>query len=69
MILDKGNYEAQGRANKLCAEMAKGVMKAVKETFSESRSFKSKGKESWWWDASVQGQVKVKKEYLKSGLV
>ena len=46
--------------------MTKGIKKVAKETLGESRGFRLKGKESWWWDASVQDTVKVKRECYKA---
>ncbi|RZB55499.1 Villin-4 isoform D [Glycine soja] len=41
------------------------IIKVAKETLGESRGFGPRGKESWWWNESVQSKVRVKKECFK----
>lgn len=43
--------------------MAKWTRKVAKETLGKSRGFGPKGRESWWWVASV---IKLK---LKKGML
>lgn len=59
-IAKEVSWETQGSANEVWDKMAKGIRNIEKETVGESRGFRIKGKESWWWDTSVQNKVKVK---------
>ncbi|KAL2947084.1 hypothetical protein AAZX31_20G050700 [Glycine max] len=45
--------------------MSQEIIKVAKETLGESRGFGPRGKESWWWNESVQSKVRVKKECFK----
>ena len=45
--------------------MAKGI-KVATETIRESRVIGLKGKESWWWNANIQDNVKVKNDCFKA---
>ena len=47
-------------------EMAKRFREIAKETLGVSRGFGLNGKETWWWDDSVQQKIKVKRECYKS---
>ena len=65
-VMEEVSWEAQGSANELWDKMAEGVKNVAKETLGESTGFGLKGKESWWWDASVQDKVKAKKGCFKT---
>ncbi|KAH1199987.1 Cationic amino acid transporter 9, chloroplastic [Glycine max] len=45
--------------------MSQEIIKVAKETLGESRGFGPRGKESWWWNESIQSKVRVKKECFK----
>ncbi|KAH1206127.1 Craniofacial development protein 2 [Glycine max] len=57
--------QSQGSANDMWNKMSQEIIKAAKETLGESRGFGPRGKESWWWNESVQSKVRVKKECFK----
>ncbi|KAH1250173.1 Craniofacial development protein 2 [Glycine max] len=57
--------QSQGSANDLWNKMSQEIIKVAKETLGESRGFGPRGKESWWWNESVQSKVRVKKECFK----
>jgi hypothetical protein len=44
------------------------IRKVTKETLGELRGFGPKGKESWWWNESVQSKFIIKRNVLKRGL-
>jgi len=67
-ILEGGFSQAQGSANDMWDKMAQYIRKVAKETLGESRGFGPRGKESWWWNESVQSNVRIKREFLKIGL-
>ncbi|KAH1209339.1 LINE-1 retrotransposable element ORF2 protein [Glycine max] len=46
-------------------KMSQEIIKVAKETLGESRGFGPRGKESWWWNESVQSKVRVKNECFK----
>jgi len=46
-------------------KMPHEIKKLAKETSEESRSFGPRGKESWWWNRSVQSKVIIKMECFK----
>jgi hypothetical protein len=41
-------------------KMTHEIKKVEKETLGESRGFRPRGKESWWWNDGVKVKVKVK---------
>ena len=45
--------------------MAHEIKKVAKETLGESRGFGPRGKESWWWNDSVQSKVRIKRDCFK----
>ncbi|KAH1193222.1 Craniofacial development protein 2 [Glycine max] len=57
--------QSQGSANDMWNKMSQEIIKVAKETLGESRGFGPRGKESWWWNESVQSKVRVKKECFK----
>ncbi|KAH1232354.1 Craniofacial development protein 2 [Glycine max] len=57
--------QSQGSANDMWNKMSQEIIKVAKETLDESRGFGPRGKESWWWNESVQSKVRVKKECFK----
>ncbi|KAH1196522.1 Glutathione hydrolase 1 [Glycine max] len=57
--------QSQGSANDMWNKMYQEIIKVAKETLGESRGFGPRGKESWWWNESVQSKVRVKKECFK----
>ncbi|KAH1194138.1 Craniofacial development protein 2 [Glycine max] len=57
--------QSQGSANDMWNKTSQEIIKVAKETLGESRSFGPRGKESWWWNESVQSKVRVKKECFK----
>ncbi|KAL5134814.1 Craniofacial development protein 2 [Glycine soja] len=54
--------QSQGSANDMWNKTSQEIIKVAKETLGESRGFGPRGKESWWWNESVQSKVRVKKE-------
>ena len=46
-------------------KMAQKIRKVAKETLRKSRGFGFMGKESWWWNESVQSKVRVKNNCFK----
>jgi len=46
--------------------MAHEIKKVAKETLGESRGFGPRGKESWWWNDSVQSKVRIKRDCFKA---
>ncbi|KAL5139739.1 LINE-1 retrotransposable element ORF2 protein [Glycine soja] len=57
--------QSQGSANDMWNKTSQEIIKVAKETLDESRGFGPRGKESWWWNESVQSKVRVKKECFK----
>ncbi|KAL5161290.1 LINE-1 retrotransposable element ORF2 protein [Glycine soja] len=57
--------QSQGSANDMWNKMSQEIITVAKETLGESRGFGTRGKESWWWNESVQSKVRVKKECFK----
>ncbi|KAL5131607.1 putative RNA-directed DNA polymerase from transposon BS [Glycine soja] len=57
--------QSQGSANDMWNKTSQEIIKVAKETLGESRGFEPRGKESWWWNESVQSKVRVKKECFK----
>ncbi|KAL5152766.1 Craniofacial development protein 2 [Glycine soja] len=57
--------QSQGSANDMWNKTSQEIIKVAKETLGESRGFGPRGKESWWWNESVQSKVRVKKECFK----
>ncbi|KAL5128533.1 Craniofacial development protein 2 [Glycine soja] len=57
--------QSQGSANDMWNKMSQEIIKVAKETLGESRGFGPRGKESWWWNESVQSKVRVKNECFK----
>lgn len=43
-------------------EQTKGISKVSKETCNESSGFGPRGKDYWWWDASMQHTVKDERD-------
>ncbi|KAL5123966.1 Craniofacial development protein 2 [Glycine soja] len=50
--------QSQGSANDMWNKMSQEIIKVAKETLGESRGFGPRGKESWWWNESVQSKVR-----------
>ncbi|RZB81212.1 LINE-1 retrotransposable element ORF2 protein isoform B [Glycine soja] len=57
--------QSQGSANDMWNKTSQEIIKVAKETLGECRGFGPRGKESWWWNESVQSKVRVKKECFK----
>ncbi|KAL5193749.1 LINE-1 retrotransposable element ORF2 protein [Glycine soja] len=57
--------QSQGSANDMWNKTSQEIIKVAKETLGESRGFGPRGKESWWWNESVQSKVRVKNECFK----
>jgi len=64
-ILEGGFRQPHGRANDMWERMAHEIKKVAKETLGESRGFGPRGKESWWWNDSVQSKVWIKRDCFK----
>jgi hypothetical protein len=56
-ILEGGFGQAQGSANDMGDKMAQYIRKVAKEMLGESGGFGPRGKESWWWNESVESNV------------
>ncbi|KAH1266916.1 UPF0183 protein [Glycine max] len=52
--------QSQGSANDMWNKTSQEIIKVAKETLGESRGFGPRGKESWWWNESVQSKDKYK---------
>ena len=64
-ILEGGFRQPHGSANDMWERMAHEIKKVAKETLGESRGFGPRGKESWWWNDSVQSKVRIKRDCFR----
>ncbi|RDX84572.1 hypothetical protein CR513_34358, partial [Mucuna pruriens] len=53
-LLEESGWELFGSANLMRDEMSKKIRKAAKEVLGQSRGFRPRDKESWWWNENVQ---------------
>jgi len=64
-ILEGGFTQPHGSANYMWERMGHEIKKVAKETLGESRGFGPRGKESWWWNDSVQSKFRIKRDCFK----
>lgn len=63
--MEEAVWEAQGSANDMWDEMTKGIKKLAEKRLNKLRGLRHKGKESWWWYANMQDNIKVERECYK----
>jgi len=64
-MLEGGFRKPHGSANDMWERISHEIRKVEKETLGVSRGFGPRGKDSWWWNDSVQSKLRIKKDCFK----
>ena len=62
---EEAKWDGNGSAEEMWREMAEVIRRTAKESFGESKGIGPRDKESWWWNASIQEKIKIKRECFK----